>query len=230
MSQNEVQPGQRSLQRDTSQRDIILLDCSSSMLGQWNDICKAIDAYVQTLQWDKVNTNITLVGFSKGHMDVVYRDCHIQDWQPLTHQHVSTISPHGGTTPLYDGINMSCWRLRDEAPTRATLTIATDGDENASTFTSLDDASAYLDWARARGYQVTFLGCDFNNEKLAGGLGAKPENTIAVQRALLSDAMTNLAKKRAKYGLYGTDMHFSDDERDTFAGYLSDQSGDKSND
>lgn len=227
MPQTSLEKGQRSLQRETSQRDIILLDCSGSMLGQWNDICKAIDAYVQCLQWDKVNTNITLVGFSSGHMDVIYRDCHIEDWQPLMHEHHSTISPHGGMTPLYDGIQMSCWRLRDEAPTRATLTIATDGDENASTFTSLDQASEFLNWARARGYQVTFLGCDFNNEKLAGGLGAQPENTIAVQKALLEDAMRNLAKKRAKYGLYGTDMHFSDDERSNFAGYLVDQSGDK---
>jgi len=211
--------------RISTQRDIILLDCSSSMISQWTDICKAIDAYVQCLQWDKINTSIYVVGFSSGGMDVCYRDCHVNDWQPLVVDHIPQIQPTGGMTPLYDGIQLACWRLRDEAPSKAHLTIATDGDENDSKFTDLDQPSGFLNWARAQGYQVTFLGCDFNNEKLGASLGANPGNTVSVQKALLEEAAKSLAKKRTRYSQFGTSMEFDDDERSHFGGMLTDQTG-----
>jgi hypothetical protein len=42
-----------------------------------------------------------------------------------------------------------------------------------------------------------------------------------VERKHLASAAANLAKKRARYGLYGEDMHWTDEEKQQFGGYLN---------
>jgi hypothetical protein len=112
-------------------------------------------------------------------------------------------------------------KLRDLDPPRASIVIVTDGDENASKFTSSDQAKALLDWMRAKGWQITFIGADFNNRRQAHTLGANEHTSIGVQQKRLSDATAALAAKRARYGLYGEAMHYTDAEKQTFGGYLN---------
>jgi hypothetical protein len=203
-----------------TQYDEIILDGSGSMQRQWWDTLKSIDAYVETLGWDQLDTQLRLSIFTTGHdnIDLIARDCPISQWVPLLKD------PPGSPflrTPLYDAINLMGRRLAKLDPERAAVTIASDGEENGSMVTSLTQARAVLDWCRAKGWQVTLLGVDFNNSMTAEALGFGAQSATGVQRALMSDAMQSIAHKRARYGKTGEQMHFSDDERTQFGGYLN---------
>lgn len=138
-----------------------------------------------------------------------------QDWTSL-----EDIGMEGGGTPLYDAINSMGRILRDLNPAKCSALICTDGGDTDSK-TSVEQARRILDWMRAKGWQVTFFGCDFNNNSQALALGANPQNAIGVSQARLSDAASALAKKRQAYSAYGSPMNFTDDEKQEFGGYLS---------
>jgi hypothetical protein len=206
-------------QQQIAQLDYILLDGSSSMIGtQWDPCLSAIDAYIDGLRAANIDTRTIFSIFNSSSPGTIHRDGPISEWIDFRRAYVSC---PGGGTPLYDAIATMGSHLRDLDPTRAAVTIATDGFEGGSQFTDEVQAHAILEWMRAKGWQVTFIGCDFNNSKLAAKLGGTAGSYIGVQKRLLSDAARNLAKKRTTYALYGQDMHFSDDEKQQFGGYLA---------
>jgi hypothetical protein len=204
--------------RATSQIDYILLDGSSSMESQWYDVLAAIDAYVAKAKTENLNSRVILATFDTGDIQYVHRDLALADWKPMTE---APIGSFGGSTPLYDAIAACGRALRDLDPPRASILIVTDGDENASRYTDQTQAKTIIAWMQAKGWQVTFIGCDWNNERMADKLGLRPSAAIGVQRKLLSDAARSLAEKRAKYGLYGTPMHWTEAEQQQFGGLLA---------
>ena len=206
------------LQTTVAQRDYILLDSSASMSSKWWDMLTALDAYTNKLKSDNVNTHIVLATFSGEHPEYIQRDEHISAYQPLM---ANNPIFHPSSTPLYDAIMTMCIRLRDLDPKVCAITIVTDGEENTSRACDHTQAKAFLDWCRAKGWQVTFLGCDFDNSKQADLLGGNPQSAIGVARAHLSDAASALAKKRAEHALYGKPMHWTEDEHGQFGGYLA---------
>lgn len=201
-----------------AQRDYILLDSSASMSSKWWDMLEALDTYVAGLKTANVNSELTLATFSGEHPEYIQRDESLGDWHPLM-----KINPifHPGSTPLYDAIALMARRMRDLDPAKAAITIVTDGEENSSTFTTLEQAKAFLDWCRHKGWQVTFIGCDFDNSRQSGLLGGNAQSAIGVAKAHLAEAAAALAKKRADYGLFGKPMHWTDDEHGQFGGYLT---------
>lgn len=203
--------------RHTEQLDYILLDGSGSMQTKWYDSLAAIDAYVETLKKNNVNSQVMLTTFDSREVEFIHRDVEIANWQPLA---VNPIGAYWSSTPLYDAIALMGLRLRNLDPKRASIVIVTDGEENASRVNNLVQAKAILDWMRAKGWQVTFIGANFNNAQQARMLGADEATAIGVSQKLLPDAARALAEKRTKYGLYGTDMHFDDGERNQFGGFL----------
>jgi hypothetical protein len=204
------------------QLDYILLDGSSSMMGKWWDTIGALEAYVDVLKSQNINSHGIIQVFDSHNLDNVQRDDTLDNWTSLT-----DVGAHWGMTPLYDAINLMGRKLRDLAPPRCSIVIVTDGDENGSRHTNHDQARAILDWCRAQGWQVTFLGADFNNSSQAKLLGADASNSIGVRKALLADAGKSLGEKRAKHALFGDDINFSEDERKNFGGYLTDGSNGK---
>lgn len=213
-----LRPGQ--IAESDTQRDLIILDGSGSMQPMWFDMLQAIDTYVDGLKRAQTESHITLSIFTspRENIDMVARDSSVARWQPLLQDPPGS---YWGGTPLYDAIEVGIAKLRHENPKRAAITICTDGDENGSQSCDLNRCRAILDWARARGWQVTFVGCDFNNDGLANSLGATESATIGVQRKLLSEATKELARKRARYAQSGAPMHWSEDERTQFGGYLA---------
>jgi len=202
----------------TSQVDYFLLDASSSMMDQWIDIQAAVDGYIDSFRTSNVDTTILLASFSTTDIHYLHRECNIKDWTPLARDPIGIF---GGMTPLYDGIAEMARKLRDMNPPRASCVIGTDGDENGSQYTDLTQARALVKWMLAKGWQVTFIGCDWDNTELANKLGVHPSAAIGVSKAKLVDATKALAEKRAKYARSGEQMHWSDDERSRFGGYLS---------
>lgn len=205
-----------------SQLDYILIDGSGSMYDKWSETQRALDTYLAQLRAANLNSHIRLSVFDSRNRDRVERDTALGSMVPFSDQ---PLTIGGATTPLYDAIAIMGWYFRDINPARGTALIVTDGDENASIHCDLTQAKSILDWMRAKGWQVIFFGCDFNNSNQARMLGANPDTALGVQKALLSDATSMLARKRQAYGQFGTDINFTKDEQQQFGGYLAGPQG-----
>ena len=203
------------------QLDYILLDGSASMVDKWFDTQSAIDNYMKVLLSQNIASHGILARFSSYGDYQIYRDSAIGDWPTFRE---SPIPNAMGGTALYDAIAQMGWELRDLDPSSATIVIVTDGQEMGSLDTDEHQARAILDWCRAKGWNVVFLGADFNNSRQAQALGADERNSIGVQKRLLADAGTMLGRKRAASARSGDTIDFTDDEKQQFGGYLTNQS------
>lgn len=197
------------------QLDYLLLDGSSSMTSMWENVLASLDTYVETLRSERINTLVRFATFAGRSPNDLIVECSPDEWLGLR-----GFPLPNGLTPLYDAIAFVGRELRDLNPTRCSLVIATDGDEAGSTHTDLTQAKAILKWMEAKGWNVTFIGCDFDNSKLAASLGVRASQAIGVSRARLSDATKTLAKKRVNNARTGAPMHWTDDEKEQFGGYL----------
>lgn len=217
----------KTVVKSNTQLDYILLDGSGSMETKWWDTLLAIEAYVQGTKAANILSRVLLQTFDSNDKDCIQRDSLIENWIPADGggDPDKAIGAWWTSTPLYDAIRLMGARLNEIDPPRCSIVIVTDGEENCSQFTTLEEAKAVLDWCRAKGWQVTFIGAEFNNWRQASKLGANEHTSIGVQQKKLADATAALAKKRARYGLYGEAMHYSDDEKQQFGGYLNPPKG-----
>jgi hypothetical protein len=200
------------------QLDYFLLDGSSSMAHHWWETIGAIKEYVQVLRARNVESHGMIQLFDSRDLDCTLRDGALDspEWASL-----DDLGYGGGMTPLYDAIGVMCYKLRDMDPKNCSIVIVTDGDENGSHQTDDVQARAFLDWCRGKGWQVTFIGCDFNNSTQAKLLGADESNSVGVRRELLTEAGKLLGQKRANHAQGGDDINFSEDEKKKFGGYLT---------
>lgn len=200
------------------QLDYLLLDGSGSMAPKWNDTLSAVDAYVSTLKSERVSTSIYFHMFAdRGDTDIEVYNGPILECPRM----LGLSQPGECGTALYDAIAIMGRRMRDFDPAKGRIVIFTDGDEASSKFTDLHQAKSILDWCRAKGWPVTFIGCDFANAAQAKALGSDSGSSVGVAQARLSDATTSLAKKAARHALYGEDIGFSSSEQQQFGGYLA---------
>jgi Mg-chelatase subunit ChlD len=204
--------------------DYVLLDGSGSMHGRWLESLDAIDRYATGLKAASLETQLVFAAFSGTYGTVDYRI--VRDTSSLSWQALALEPPQcpGGDTPLYDAINLMVRAIRNANPTPGSILIVTDGEENGSKTTTQAQACALLDWLRGQGWQITFIGCDFNNLRLAKLLGGTAQNAIGAPTKRLTDITSELARKRAFHDKFGTPMHFSDEEKKRFGGFLSDHS------
>ncbi len=202
------------------QLDYILLDGSSSMADKWSATLASLEQFIDVLKSQNIASHGILHVFDSNNLSLIHRDGVIGDWLAITHGEGRVGLP-GGMTPLYDAINLMGRSLRDLDPPRCSIVIATDGEEFGSHYTDATQARAILDWCRAKGWQVTFLGCDFNNARQAALLGSTPQNTIGVRKEMLQLAGRTLGEKRARNAQTGSDINFTDDEKENFGGYLT---------
>jgi len=201
----------------STQLDYVLVDGSSSMLPKWWDFMAAADIFINSLRAANVNSRLIVQVFDTMDIDMVQRD------GPLSSCETFKEKPLGANftmTPLYDAINVMGRRLREIDPARASILIVTDGESNQD-MTTIHQAKAILDWCKAKGWQVTFLGCDFNNSRQAKLLGMNEANCIGVARMQLTDAAAALGRKRAAHAHGADDISFSPDEKQQFGGYLT---------
>lgn len=200
------------------QVDYILVDGSASMLDKWWEFMASLDAFVDGLRTAQLNSQVICQVFDSNNLSFIQRDCTIDQCKTF---HEEPLMSTWGTTPLYDAINLMARSLRDLDPSRASVVIVTDGDENGSAHTDFTQARALLDWMKAKGWAVTFIGCDFNNSALASKLGITDSNSIGVAKAQLTNAAKAFAEKRKRHYHTGEDMNFSASEKQQFGGYLA---------
>lgn len=204
------------------QHDFVLLDRSGSMGtgGKWVESLNAVNAYVKKLAEDNVDTGVTLAVFDldNGKLDYkVVRDrITPQTWSPVTD---ADASPRG-YTPLNDAVG----RLVTQAKAgfngvqyeKVAIIIVTDGEENASREVTVAQAKALLDECRAKGWQVIFLGADYDNVRQATSYGAQGQSILgSMPVAAVASTMRATAEKRSAYGSgQAATMSFSDEEKE----------------
>lgn len=203
------------------QLDYFLVDGSGSMKAKWWDTLAGLDGFMEVMKSQNIASHGIVNVFDGFTLESIQRDSTLATWAPF---YADPLGSTWGGTPLYDAINLMARNLRDLDPPQASIVIVTDGDENGSGHTTAVQARAILDWCRAKGWQVTFLGADFNNSRQAKLLGANDSNSIGVQQKLLKKAGEELGRKRARHAISGTEITFSADEKKDFGGYLTDQS------
>jgi hypothetical protein len=196
-----------------AQLDYFLVDGSGSMTSKWWDFMAAMDGFADVLKAQNIASHGIVTVFEGNNLSSTQRDALIGEWPTFSADPL--VSQWGGT-PLYDAINLMGRELRDLAPRNCSIVIVTDGDENGSRHTTHAQARAILDWCRAQGWQVTFLGADFNNSRQAALLGMDECNSLGVRKTKV------LGTKRANHARSGIDINFTSDEKSTFGGFLTD--------
>jgi hypothetical protein len=207
-----------------AQLDYFLVDGSGSMMSKWWDLMAALDGFSDVLKAQNIASHGIVTVFEGQHLNSTQRDSVIGEWPTFS---ASPLVSQWGGTPLFDAINLMGRELRDLQPRNCSIVIVTDGDENGSTHTNATQARAILDWCRAQSWQVTFLGADFNNSRQARLLGMDECNSLGVQKTKLLEAGRVLGRKRVANAITGADINFTSDEKSTFGGYLTDDSGSK---
>jgi hypothetical protein len=176
----------------------ILLDRTGSMEPMWSEALSSVNAYADGLAsldgGPRVDAEITLAAFDAQdglQFDVLRRGVDAQDWRDVTNREVSP----RGMTPLYDAIGRLVSLAESDHPEKAVIVIMTDGEENSSKEFTKASAKAALDRARAKGWEVVFLGAEFSNFDDAEGVGNSSSRNMAVSKDQLSDSMGRLAQK-----------------------------------
>lgn len=200
------------------QKDYILLDRSGSMSDKWQETLSSINAYVHELATNKVNTEVYLAVFDyQGELcyDVLRKDVKPSDWKDLTVTETSA----RGMTPLFDSVARLVTQANKDNAEKAAVIIMTDGMENASRETSVDQAKNLLEQCRKKGWSVVFLGADFNAYSQGSVLGASLSSTLTMRAGSYGVAMNAMAQTRAMYGSGGAaTMSFSDEDQDAALG------------
>ncbi len=191
------------------QRDYLLLDCSTSMAPKWGEALSAVNGYVHSLG-SRVNTKVLLATFADAYT-VVREECSPMTWKSLTEE---VVTPDGGTA-LNDAIGSIVARAKKDNPDKAAIVLATDGDENASTELTTEQANALLDDCRGRGWQVIHLhiGDAATAQAMSDAYGIGSNQTLAAGKESLGITLQKVAEKRAAYAKSGTGMTFTEAEK-----------------
>lgn len=179
----------------------ILLDRTGSMQDIWDEALTSVNAYAEALgEGDgALRASVTLAVFDAQNglqFDVLRKKVPATGWRNVT---TAEASPRG-MTPLYDAIGRIVSVAEQDNPKKAVLVIMTDGEENSSREVTQAGARAALDRARAKGWEVVFLGAEFAKFTDAGAMGVTTEKTMAVGKDGMKSTMQRLAKKSRDYG------------------------------
>ena len=183
----------------------ILLDRTGSMQSIWDEALNSVNTFASGLgkreqgeSEGEVDARVTLAVFDSQdgfQFDVLRENAEAEAWRSVTNDEASP----RGMTPLFDAIGRIVAKAESDKPEKALLVIMTDGMENASREVTKDGARAALDRARAKGWEVVFLGAEFANFSDAEGVGNVGSKNMAVSAGSLNQTMDRLAKKGRSY-------------------------------
>lgn len=201
------------------QGDFILLDRSGSMDKLWDEAIGSINGYVKKLADDSVDTEVTLAVFDQGNegwldFTVLREKIVPKDWKDVAVDE----APPRGMTPLYDAVGRIVSIAEAVNPDKCAIIIMTDGENNASRELGSDQAKKLLDGCRDRGWQVIFLGANFDNAVQAAKLGNHSSNTIMASAGNIGATMRHTATARGMYGVSGQSIDYDEAFKKAMAG------------
>ena len=211
-------PARNAIAKDMPMNVYVLLDRTGSMASIWAETLSSVNAYVEKLAADTLAARVTLAMFdSHGgtQFDIIRNGVDVKAWSPVTEQEASP----RGYTPLYDAIGRLMGLAAADASNKATVIVVTDGHENASREVTREGAKAMLDKARARGWDVVFLGANFDAFDQAASVGTQAAHTLNIQPGAMRAAMAEAVapRTRAYAESAAQPVAFNDEDRRTAA-------------
>jgi hypothetical protein len=180
----------------------ILLDRSGSMQSLWVEALSSVNAFAKELANKKdgpaVDSHVTLAVFDSQEtlrFDVLRRKQAALHWEPVTDKDATP----RGMTPLLDAMARIIALAEADNPDKAVIVMMTDGAENASREVTRDGIKQALDRVKARGWEVIFLGANFDNISDAGSVGVGRGQQMAMSAGTMDASMARLAKKSRMY-------------------------------
>jgi hypothetical protein len=190
----------------------ILLDRTGSMGSIWAEALGSVNAYVEALTKPSEDDKVTLAVFDHHaglQFDVLRRAVTAASWKKVTD---AEASPRG-MTPLFDSIARIVALAEEDQPARAVIVVMTDGHENASKEVTKEGARAALDRARAKGWEVIFLGAEFGRFSDAEAVGVGGSKSMAMSAGNFDASMRKLASKSRKYFEAAESVDFDAEDR-----------------
>jgi hypothetical protein len=195
----------------------ILLDRSGSMQSLWVEALSSVNAYAKELNnktdGDAVDSHVTLAVFDDHEglkFDLLRRKQPVLHWEKVTD---AEASPRG-MTPLLDALGRIIALAETDNPDKAVIVVMTDGQENASREVTRDGAKAALDRVKAKGWDVVFLGANFDNISDAASVGVGGAQQMAMAPGTMNESMLRMAKKSRAYFVRGEKHVFEEADRE----------------
>jgi uncharacterized protein with von Willebrand factor type A (vWA) domain len=180
----------------------ILLDRSGSMQSLWVEALSSVNAFAKELANKKdgpaVDSHVTLAVFDSQEtlqFDVLRRKQAALHWENVTDKDATP----RGMTPLLDAMARIIALAETDNPDKAVIVMMTDGAENASREVTREGIKQALDRVKAKGWEVIFLGANFDNISDAGSVGVGHGQQMAMSAGTMNDSMARLAKKSRAY-------------------------------
>lgn len=191
----------------------ILLDRTGSMVTRWDEALSSVNAYVKQLAKDKTKGSVTLALFDRHaggiQFDVIRDKLSPDDWKPVSNEDATP----RGDTPLYDAVGRLVTLAEKEDAKKTVLVVMTDGAENASQEFNRESAKAALERCKTKGWQVVFLGADFDAVSQGQTVGVATANSLNMSAGNYRSVAESLASKTMAYATMDCAMTFSADDR-----------------
>ena len=180
----------------------ILLDRSGSMQSLWVEALSSVNAFAKELanktDGPSVDSHVTLAVFDSQEslqFDTLRRKQPALHWENVTDKDASP----RGMTPLLDAMVRIISLAEGDNPDKAVIVVMTDGQENASREVTREGVKAALDRVKAKGWEVVFLGANFDNIADASSVGVGGDKQMAMSAGTMGESMSRLAKKSRAY-------------------------------
>lgn len=180
----------------------ILLDRSGSMQSLWVEALSSVNAFAKELanktDGSSVDSHITLAVFDSHDglkFDTLRRKQPALHWENVNDREASP----RGMTPLLDAMVRIIALAEGDNPDKAVIVVMTDGQENASQEVKREGVKAALDRVKAKGWEVVFLGANFDNISDADSVGVQGGQQMAMSVGTMNASMARLAKKSRAY-------------------------------
>jgi hypothetical protein len=194
----------------------VLLDRSGSMQSLWVEALSSVNAYAKGLADTKdghsVDSHITLAVFD-GQNGLQFDT--LRKKQPALHwgQVTDAEATPRGMTPLLDALGRIVAMAEADNPDKAVIVVMTDGQENDSREVTREGAKAALDRVKAKGWEVVFLGANFDNISDAEAVGVAHGQQMAMAPGSMGASMERMAMKSRAYAASAAPMAFDEDDR-----------------
>ena len=189
-------------------RVYVLFDRTGSMAPRIDEALVSTNAYIKALA-KKVLTTVAVFD-TTGPFDLIRESVVAKDFSPIERREVE---PRNGT-PLYDSVGKMIEKALSDNPKKAVIVVQTDGQENSSTEYNLDTIKARIEAVKQKGWEILFLGNDFDVAQTTSSFGLKSSKGITRSQGNYQESVQALSFGTSSYLSGKSDaIDFSDDDK-----------------